>query len=50
LVGDVTGSIWNVLGQATSGQLAGSRLPAVVRLDTSGSLGSAFYPETRLVE
>jgi hypothetical protein len=50
LAGDVTGSIWNVLGQATTGQLAGSRLPAVVRLDTFWFAWVGFYPETRLVK
>jgi hypothetical protein len=34
VVDDRTGSTWNVLGEATVGQLKGSRLPAVVHLDT----------------
>jgi hypothetical protein len=45
-----TGSTWSVLGEATSGQLAGSRLPAVVHLDTVWFAWVGFHPDTRLVE
>jgi hypothetical protein len=45
-----TGSTWSVLGEATSGQLAGSRLPAVVHLDTFWFAWVGFHPDTRLVE
>jgi hypothetical protein len=45
-----TGSTWSVLGEATSGQLAGSRLPAGVHLDTFWFAWVGFHPDTRLVE
>lgn len=45
-----TGSTWSVLGEATSGQHAGSRLPAVVHLDTFWFAWVGFHPDTRLVE
>lgn len=45
-----TGSTWSVLGEATSGELVGSRLPAVVHLDTFWFAWVGFRPETRLVE
>lgn len=45
-----TGSTWNVLGEATSGELEGSRLPAVVHLDTFWFAWVGFRPDTRLLE
>jgi hypothetical protein len=50
VVDDQTASTWNVLGEATSGQLEGSRLPAVVHLDTFWFAWVGFRPDTRLVE
>ncbi|WP_191280828.1 DUF3179 domain-containing protein [Nocardioides flavus (ex Wang et al. 2016)] len=50
LIDEQTGSAWNVLGEATSGQLTGSRLPAVVHLDTFWFVWVAFRPRTRVVE
>jgi len=44
-----TGSTWNVLGQATSGPLAGKRLRPVTHLDTFWFAWVAFQPETRLI-
>ena len=50
VVDEQTGSTWNVLGEATSGQLKGSRLPDVVHLDTFWFAWVGFRPDTRLVE
>ncbi len=44
-----TGSRWNVLGQATSGPLAGSRLTPRLHLDTFWFAWAAFQPDTELV-
>ncbi len=44
-----TGSTWNVLGQATSGSLAGSQLTRLPSDDTFWFVQFAFRPETRLV-
>ncbi|WP_372728146.1 DUF3179 domain-containing protein [Nocardioides sp.] len=44
-----TGTRWNVLGQATSGPLAGKRLTPVVHLDTFWFAWVTFHPETELI-
>ncbi len=49
LVDDQTGSTWGILGRATSGPLEGSRLPAVVHLDTFWFAWVGFRPDTRLL-
>jgi hypothetical protein len=43
-----TGSTWNLLGQATAGELAGSQLEVVVHDNTLWFAWAAFMPETRL--
>lgn len=50
VIDDQTGSTWNILGEATAGQLEGSRLPEVVHLDTFWFAWVGFRPDTRLVE
>jgi hypothetical protein len=47
---DQTGSVWNVLGQATAGRLAGKQLRPVTHLDTFWFAWVAFRPDTRLVD
>ncbi len=49
VVDEQTGSTW-LLGEATSGELEGSRLSAVVHLDTFWFAWVGFRPDTRLVE
>jgi hypothetical protein len=44
-----TASVWNVLGHAIDGPLAGARLEPVGHLDTFWFAWAAFHPETRLV-
>ena len=43
-----TGSMWNVLGEATSGPLKGRRLRPVTHLDTFWFAWVAFQPDTTL--
>ena len=43
-----TGSTWNLLGQATAGELEGSRLTPVVHDNTLWFAWAAFEPETRV--
>lgn len=43
-----TGSTWNILGQATSGELAGAQLTPIVHDNTLWFAWAAFKPETRL--
>ncbi len=45
-----TGSIWNILGEATAGKLAGSQLKRVISFDHFWFAWTAFYPETGLYE
>jgi hypothetical protein len=45
-----TGSLWNVLGEATSGPLRGKRLQPVTHLDTFWFAWVAFQPETTLIK
>ena len=49
LVDGETGSTWSVLGAATAGPLAGSRLTPVVARDALWFAWSSFYPTTELV-
>jgi hypothetical protein len=48
IVDEQTGSEWNVLGQATSGPLAGSQLTPVVSVNHFWFSWAAFKPETRV--
>lgn len=45
-----TGSIWNLLGQATDGPLSGSSLDAVERVDTFWFAWSAFQPDSAILD
>jgi hypothetical protein len=45
-----TGSEWNILGQAVSGQLAGSQLEPVVNVNHFWFSWAAFKPETRVYQ
>ena len=45
-----TSSTWNILGEATAGPLAGSRLEAITHVDTFWFAWAAFQPETVIVE
>lgn len=45
-----TGSVWNILGEATAGELAGSRLEGVVHDDTFWFVWSVFRPTTTVWE
>ncbi len=45
-----TGSLWNLLGEALSGPLAGTRLEAVVSVNHFWFSWAAFRPETRIWE
>jgi hypothetical protein len=47
-VDDQTGSTWNLLGTATSGELEGKRLAPVVHDNTLWFAWAAFKPETRI--
>lgn len=44
-----TGSSWNVLGEATAGPLAGSRLEPVGHVDTFWFAWAAFSPDTEVI-
>ena len=43
-----TGSTWNILGEATAGELAGSQLTRVLAFDHFWFAWAAFHPETGL--
>jgi hypothetical protein len=45
-----TGSEWNILGQAVSGELAGSQLEPVVNVNHFWFSWAAFRPETRIFQ
>lgn len=44
-----TGSSWNVLGQATAGELAGAQLEPVAHVDTFWFAWTAFHPDTEVI-
>ena len=48
-VDDQTGSTWNVLGQATSGELEGTQLEPLPHVDTFWFAWSTFQPDTEIV-
>lgn len=50
IVDDQTGSVWNVLGEASEGPLAGSTLDKIPHFDTFWFAWSAFRPDTTLIE
>lgn len=45
-----TGSTWNILGEATAGELAGQRLQRLLSFDHFWFAWSAFYPESGVYE
>ena len=45
-----TGSTWNILGQATEGELAGEKLTPVVKVDHFWFSWAAFRPDTRIYQ
>ena len=45
-----TGSTWNILGQATDGELAGQSLKPVVKVDHFWFSWAAFRPDTRIYQ
>jgi len=45
---DQTGSTWNILGQAVSGELAGTQLAPIIHDNTLWFAWAAFKPETRV--
>jgi hypothetical protein len=45
-----TGSIWNILGQATDGELRGQNLNRVVKVDHFWFSWAAFQPDTRIYQ
>lgn len=47
---DETRSSWTVLGEATAGPLAGTRLRSVPHVDTFWFAWAAFRPDTTVVE
>lgn len=47
-VDDQTGSSWNILGRATSGELEGTQLRSLVHDNTLWFSWAAFKPETRI--
>lgn len=50
IVDEQTGSIWNVLGQALEGELAGSQLEPIVSINHFWFSWAAFKPETRVYQ
>ena len=45
-----TGSVWNILGEAISGELAGQSLTPVVKVDHFWFSWAAFRPDTRIYQ
>jgi hypothetical protein len=50
IIDEQTGSVWNVLGQALEGELAGSQLEPVVSINHFWFSWAAFRPETRVYQ
>ena len=50
IVDEQTGSHWNVLGKATSGELAGEQLEPVIAINHFWFSWAAFKPETRIYQ
>lgn len=48
IIDEQTGSEWNVLGEAVSGELAGSQLTPVIKVDHFWFSWAAFRPDTRV--
>jgi hypothetical protein len=45
-----TGSVWNILGVATDGELAGQQLTPIVKVDHFWFSWAAFRPDTRIYQ
>ena len=45
-----TGSIWNIFGQATAGELEGETLPPIISVNHFWFSWAAFQPETRIYQ
>jgi hypothetical protein len=45
-----TGSRWNILGEATDGELAGTKLQSIPHLNTFWFAWAAFQPDTEIVD
>ncbi|MCJ7661090.1 MAG: DUF3179 domain-containing protein [Anaerolineales bacterium] len=50
IIDEQTGSEWNVLGQAVSGELAGKQLAPIVAVNHFWFSWAAFMPETRIYQ
>jgi hypothetical protein len=50
IVDNVTGSVWDILGRATSGQLAGKTLAPVVAINSFWFAWAAYQPHTRVYQ
>ncbi|MCK5314896.1 MAG: DUF3179 domain-containing protein, partial [Anaerolineales bacterium] len=50
IIDEKTGSVWNVLGQALEGELAGSQLAPLVSVNHFWFSWAAFRPETRVYQ
>jgi hypothetical protein len=50
LIDDQTGSIWSITGEATAGELSGTRLERLPHLDTFWFAWSTYAPGTDLIE
>jgi hypothetical protein len=50
IIDDQTGSMWNILGQAESGELAGTQLEQVISVNHFWFSWAAFKPETRIYQ
>ena len=50
IVDNETGSVWNILGQATQGPLSGSKLTPIVHANHFWFAWGAFKPDTRIYQ
>ncbi len=50
IIDEQTGSTWNLLGQATGGELVGEQLEAVIHSDHFWFSWAAFYPGTNIYQ
>src|SRR5262249_46858699 len=50
IIDDQTNSEWNILGQATSGELKGKQLTPVIAINHFWFSWAAFKPETRIYQ
>ena len=49
-VDNETGSVWNILGQATEGQLAGTQLMPIIHANHFWFSWGAFKPDTKIYQ